>query len=164
MRRAVVLSTAVLTLLLGASAASATPSGIRGTVFDSTCAVGCEVPCPPPPSCRTARICLQPDGAAIVCPQSRISALLPYAGENAHVIVRRKGSATILARISPREGRFSLRLAPGHYIVRAYVSEECWSGERRGVAVSPGRYSALALDVWDGCVAHPDTAKGDSAS
>jgi hypothetical protein len=148
-------SLAVALLLVCAGTADASSSGIRGIVLDATCGTGCEVPCPPPPSCRADRICLNP-GAAIICPQSRIAAFPPYTGENATVIVRRRGSATVLARLTPHEGRFSLRLDPGRYIVRAYVNEECWSGDRSSATVTPGHYSLLTLEVRDNCIAHPD--------
>ncbi|MBA3866469.1 MAG: hypothetical protein H0X42_09030 [Solirubrobacterales bacterium] len=152
--RAVTLLLAAALLLICSASAGASSSGIRGTVLDATCETGCEVPCPPPPSCRAERICLQP-GPAIVCPQRRSFDLPPYTGENGQVIVRRQGSATVLARVIPDEGRFSLRLGAGHYVVRTYVAEECWSGERRRVTVSGGHYSPLEMEVRDNCVAHP---------
>jgi hypothetical protein len=74
------------------------------------------------------------------------------------VNVRRRGSATVLARLPVVAGHFKRRLGPGEYVLHPYLPEEpCWSGEPATVVVTPRLHSPVpvTLDVGDGCVAHP---------
>jgi hypothetical protein len=144
-------------------------------MLDTTCAVGCEAECPPPPVCRGARICAQPQAAGrIVCPLTQrggagplfctqagcpgppVVRYPPYEGTAGTVILRRAGSATVLRKLPVVEGKFSARLSPGRYVLRAHVAEPCWTGTRAVVEVPVGRTIPAILQVGDGCVAHPD--------
>jgi hypothetical protein len=173
MRRGLIAAVIVLgTLALVPAAQAGQPgSGVRGTVLDTTCAVGCEVECPPPPVCRGPHACTT---GRIVCPLSQqekrapqvctqagcpgppIVEYPPYEGEAATVLVRRAGSAQVLMRVPVNGGRFTARLSPGRYVVLAHVGEPCWTGTRQVVEVKAGRFIPVVLKVNDGCVAHPD--------
>jgi hypothetical protein len=168
-------------LVLGALAplptgATAAQKGVvEGTVLDTTCAVGCEAECPPPPVCRAGRFCLQPQAGRIVCPLKQrgpAAALVctqagcpepptvrypPYEGTAGSVILRRAGSATVLRKFPVTGGTFSATLSPGRYVLRAHVAEPCWTGTRTVVDVLAGRKIPAILQVGDGCVAHPDS-------
>ncbi len=175
MRRMALSALAVLlTLGLVSPAAQAKPpSGVEGTVLDTTCEAGCQPECPPPPSCRAAKVaCPQPGaGASIVCPLHRAPLVCteagcppppvetpefpPYEGEAATVLIRRAGSAGVLGRVAVEAGHFRAHLAPGRYVLRAHVAEPCWSGNRQVVEVEAGRWIPVVLRVANGCVVHP---------
>jgi hypothetical protein len=149
-------------------------SGLRGTVLDTTCSVGCGVECPPPPSCRGAQICAPMAGASIVCPlQPRPAPLActqagcpepplveypPYEGTAATVLVRRAGAARTLMRLPVNEGRFTALLPPGRYVLRVHVGLPCWTGTRELVKVEASRFTPAVLQVNDGCVVHPQAS------
>lgn len=179
----VVLLTAVAGLVAGSATAAGTKKLVEGTVYDTTCleTSTCEPPCPPPPHCGpvTARariICAQ--RRIVACPLSATAATetsppvcLPasgcftypvYSGEGATVNVRRRGSATVLMTLPVVEGRFTVRLGPGEYVLHPHLSEEpCWSGSASTVAVNAKWRGPVpaSVDVRDSCVARPDAAK-----
>ncbi|HVX33647.1 MAG TPA: hypothetical protein VHA80_10965 [Solirubrobacterales bacterium] len=169
---------AVLALAVGIGSGSASAAGgkklVEGTVFDETCAAVC---CPPPcgpvpgpvpaPQSRSDVICAQ---AQIVCPlhgaspriclpSSNCGGFPIYTGEGSLVNVRRRGSATVLARLPIVEGRFRIRLAPGEYVFHPYMAEEqCWSAEPVIAKVTAKLKSPVpvTLDATDRCVVHAD--------
>jgi hypothetical protein len=136
---------------------------VEGTVYDTTCVTVCRPECPPPPHCgpvpatgKTNVICAQ---AAIVCPLYRIP---PggsiYTGEGSLVNVRKRGSATVIARLPVVGGHFEIRLGPGEYVFHPYMAEEqCWSAEPVTAEIPLRSRSpvAVALNATDGCVAFP---------
>jgi len=165
---------AVLGLAIGLGTGSAAAAGhrkvVEGTVYDTTCATVCEPECPPPPHCgpitaqtRTDVVCAQQQRRIIVCPletTATASAYPVYSGEGAVVNVRKRGSATVLARLSVVEGHFKIRLGPGEYVLHPYLpEEECWSGEPERVKVTARMKGPIpaSLEVSDSCVAHPDS-------
>jgi len=84
-----------------------------------------------------------------------------YTGEGAVVKVRPRGSATVLATLPVVEGHFKIRLGSGGYVLHPYLGgEPCWSGEKAFVSVGGKANGPVpaAVDVHDGCVAHPDAA------
>jgi hypothetical protein len=161
------------------SAAAGNRKLVEGTVYDTTCATGCVPECPPPPHCgpiaqvRLKIICAQPQSRRIVCPlqtSPRIclqgspcgGAFPIYSGEGVVINVRRRGSATVLARLSVVEGHFGIRLGPGAYVLHPYLPEaQCWSGVPAVVRVTRRQKSPVpaTIDVVNSCVVHPDTAK-----
>jgi hypothetical protein len=65
----------------------------------------------------------------------------------------------VLAKLPVTEGHFSTRLAPGEYVLRPYLPEpQCWSGEPARITVAAKARGPVpaAVDVSNGCVAHPD--------
>lgn len=171
MRGRLIALACLLGLVAVPAAAQAQPSsGIAGTVLDTTCSAGCGVECPPPPSCRGRVVCPQGAEASIACPlQPRPRSIVciqapcpgpieypPYEGTAATVLVRRAGSAEVLMRVPVNEGRFTARLVPGRYVVRAHVGLSCWTGTRQLVEVEPDRFIPATLRVNDACVVHPD--------
>jgi hypothetical protein len=157
-----------LALAAGVGAGTATAAGgkklVEGTVYDATCVAVCQPECPPPPHCgpipapksRSDAICAQ---AAIVCPLYRIAPGGPvYSGEGSLVNVRKRGSATVIARLPIVEGHFTIRLAPGDYVFHPYMAEEqCWSA---GAVVTPVTAKStspvpVTLDATNRCVMHP---------
>lgn len=135
---------------------------VEGTVYDTTCATICPPECPPPPHCgpvaapksQGAVICAQ---ASIVCPLYRIApGASIYTGEGSLVNVRKRGSATVIARLPIVAGHFQIRLAPGEYVFRPYMAEEqCWSAERV-TALVPAKASSpvsVTLNATDACAA-----------
>jgi hypothetical protein len=159
MRRGLIALALVLASLALVPAAQGAPpsSGVRGSVLDTSCIAGCEVGCPPPPVCRARLVCAQPQ-ARIVCPltQRTTVAYPPYSGTAATVILRKAGSAKVLGRLPVVDGKFSARLAPGRYVVKAHVAESCWTGTRQVVEVLAGRFIPVVLRVSNGCAAQPD--------
>jgi hypothetical protein len=161
----------VLLLVVGAGSASAAGGKklVEGTVYDQTCVAVCVPPCPPPcsPVPRAGKsdiVCAQ---AQIVCPLYRSPRIcLPssncggfpiYTGEGSLVNVRRRGSGTVLARLSIVEGHFKIRLAPGEYVFHPYLAEEgCWSAEPAMARVTAKLKSPVpvTLDATDRCVVH----------
>jgi hypothetical protein len=179
---------ALVALLAMFVAGSATAAGnkkvVEGTVFDTTCAgVACGVECPPPPHCgpitadgtNSAIVCPLQERRKIACPLSRASVIVcvraegcpgttdppVYSGEGAVVNVRKRGSAKLIATLAVTEGHFSVRLAPGEYVLRPYLPEpQCWSGEPTTITVAAKAKGPIpaSLDVSNSCVAHPDAA------
>lgn len=167
----------LLALALSPALAGAQPrSGLTGTVLDTTCSAACEFECPPPPVCRSRRVCAPMAGASIACPlQPQASSIVCvrapcpgpteyplYEGTAATVLVRRAGSAKVLMRVPVNEGRFTAPLPPGRYVVRAHVGLPCWTGTRQLVTVEAGRFTRTTLQVNDGCVVHPDETSPSS--
>ena len=166
MRRsaAVLVASLALVVVLGSGTAAAAGNEklVEGTVYDTTCATVCQPECPPPPHCgpvpapksRGAVICAQ---AAIVCPLYRIAqGGSIYTGEGSLVNVRKRGSATVIARLPIVAGHFKIRLAPGEYVFRPYMAEsQCWSAERVMAAVAAKASSPVpvALSATDACAA-----------
>jgi hypothetical protein len=162
----------------GLGSASATPNRklVEGTVFDATCVTACIPECPPPPHCGPIPqrgshpvICAQ---AAIVCPlyaspriclpSSNCGGYPVYMGEGSLVNVRRRGSATVLARLPIVEGHFKIRLAPGRYVFHPYMAEEqCWSAEPTTIKVGARLRGPVpaTIDARNRCVVHTDAAK-----
>jgi hypothetical protein len=173
----------VLAFVAGSAAAAGNKKLVEGTVFDTTCAgVACGVECPPPPHCgpitaqRETRIICPMAERMIACPLSRASVIVcvqaegcpgtsdppVWSGEGGVVAVRKRGSATALAKLPVIEGHFSTRLAPGEYVLRPYLPEpQCWSGEPTTLSVTARAKGPLttAVSVRNSCVAHPDAAK-----
>jgi hypothetical protein len=170
-----VLVLVVLGLVPAGAGATAQKGLVDGTVLDTTCAVGCEVECPPPPICRGGQVCAQRAASSIVCPLTQrggaeplfctlagcpgppIVRYPPYTGTAGSVILRRAGSATVLRKLPVVEGSFSATLSPGRYVLRAHVAEPCWTGTRAVLEVTAGRTIPAILQVGDGCAAHPDS-------
>jgi hypothetical protein len=146
------------------TAAAGNKKLVEGTAYDTTCVAVCAPPCPPPcgpipaPQSRDAAICAQ---ASIVCPLYRIApGGSVYTGEGSLVNVRRRGSATVLARLPIVEGHFRIRLAPGEYVFHPYMAEsQCLSADAVTAAVTARSKSpvAVTLEVTNACVVHPDS-------
>jgi hypothetical protein len=176
---------ALIALLAGLGSGAAVAAGhkklVEGTVYDTTCASGCEAECPPPPHCgpitadsRTDVVCAQ-DSRYLLCPLSKSASARVvcvqaegcpgtnypvYSGEAAVVNVRKRGSAKVLEQLPVTEGHFKVRLGPGEYVLRTILAEpQCWTGEPwRGKVTAKTRGSiAASLEVSDSCVAHPDS-------
>jgi hypothetical protein len=170
----------VLAGLGSGTAAAGNKKLVEGTVFDTTCpgttCGGCPPPCGPipVPQTRSKAICAQ---ASIVCPlaSAKRATASPdfciqgepcgvsypiYTGEGSLVNVRKRGSATVVARLPIVEGHFKIRLAPGEYVFHPYMAEEnCWSAEPATAAVTakqPGTVP-VTLDATNRCVVHPDS-------
>ena len=172
------LSTLLIVLAgVGPAAAAGSKKLVEGTVYDSTCAGttcgGCPPPCGPVPvpQSRSDVICAQ---ASIVCPlaTSKDAGASPnfciqgepcgvsypiYSGEGSLVNVRKRGSATVIARLPIVEGHFKIRLAPGEYVFHPYMAEEqCWAAApvtTRVIAKSSGAVP-VTLDATNRCVVH----------
>jgi hypothetical protein len=158
---------------LGSGTASAGDQKlVEGTVYDTTCVTVCMPECPPPPACgpvpqqgkrnaicaRGAIVCpLYRDAARICLPSSNCGGFPIYSGERSLVHVRRRGSATVLARLPIVAGHFKIRLGPGEYVFHPYLAEEqCWSGEPVRTTVTARLRSPVpvTIEVSNGCVAH----------
>jgi hypothetical protein len=152
---------------------------VEGTVYDTTCVTVCTPPCPPPcgpipaPQSPADVICAQ---AQMVCPLADSSGKRAapdfcilgepcgvsypvYSGEGSLVNVRKRGSATVLARLSIVEGHFKIRLAPGEYVFHPYMAEEqCWSAEPVTTKVSAKLQGPVpaTLNATNRCVVHAD--------
>jgi hypothetical protein len=156
------------------SAAAGSKKLVEGTVYDATCVAVCMPECPPPPHCgpipRAGKgdvICAR---ASIVCPlyAASVRVCLPssncggfpvYTGEGSLVNVRRRGSATVLARLSIVEGHFRIRLGPGHYVFHPYMAEEqCWSATPWQAWVYPRERGPIPLSLvaTNNCVVHAE--------
>jgi hypothetical protein len=170
----------VATFVAGSAGAAGNKKLVEGTVFDTTCAgVACGVECPPPPHCgpitaqSEMRILCPMAERMIACPLLRAGVLVcvqaegcpgttgppVYSGEGAVVNVRKRGSTAVLAKVPVLEGHFQVRLAPGEYVLRSHLPEpRCWSGASVQIAVAAKTRGPVpaAVDVSDGCVAHPD--------
>lgn len=169
----------VAMFVAGSAAAAGNKKLVEGTVYDTTCAgIACGVECPPPPHCgpitastQTAIVCPMAK-RMIACPLSRAGVVVcvqaegcpvtnppVYSGEGAVVNVRKRGSATLIATLPVTEGHFSIRLAPGEYVLRPYLPEpQCWSAEQAMIAVAAKAKGPVpaSVDVSDSCVAHPN--------
>jgi hypothetical protein len=164
----------VVVLALGpGEAAAGSKKLVEGTVYDATCVSVCSPPCPPPcgpipaPQSRAKVICAQ---ASIVCPLYGASPriCLPstncggspiYTGEGSLVNVRKRGSATVLARLPIVEGHFKIRLALGQYVFHPYMAEEqCWSAEPVTARITRSLKSPVpvTLNATNRCVVHAD--------
>jgi hypothetical protein len=157
----------------GGASAAKNRKLVEGTVYDATCVAVCVPECPPPPHCGPiprpgshAVICAR---AAIVCPlyaspriclpSSNCGGYPVYSGEGSLVNVRRRGSATVLARLPIVEGHFKVRLGPGRYVFHPYMAEEqCWSAEPTMARVTRKLTSPVpvTLNATDRCVVHAD--------
>jgi hypothetical protein len=177
MRRGLVCLAVLAIALAGLGSGTAVAGSkklVEGTVYDTTCVTVCRPECPPPPHCgpvtqegKTNVICAQAsivcplyDGAARIClPSSNCGGYPVYTGEGSLVNVRKRGSATVIARLPIVEGHFQIRLAPGEYVFHPYYAEEgCWSGEPITARVTAKLSSPVpvTLDVTNSCVMHAD--------
>lgn len=167
MRRSTLVLVATLALAVGLGSGTASAAGnkklVEGTVYDTTCAAVCPPECPPPPHCGPITrqgtddvICAQ---TAIVCPLYRVApGDAIYTGEGSLVNVRKRGSATVLARLPIVEGHFSIRVAPGEYVFHPYMAEaQCYSAEPVVAKVTPKLRGPVpvTLHATNGCVVHP---------
>ena len=155
---------AAVALVSGSAMAAGNKKLVEGTVYDATCVTVCQPECPPPPHCgpitaqsRADVVCAQ---ASIVCPLGRA---LPggsiYSGEGSLVNVRRRGSATVIARLPIVEGHFKIRLGPGEYVFHPYLAEEqCWSAPPATgkITVRTKGPVPVVLSATDRCVVHVD--------
>jgi len=155
------------------TAAAGNKKLVEGTVYDTTCVAVCMPECPPPPHCgpvpvtkgKRNVICAQ---ASIVCPLYRAAPriCLPssncggfpiYSGEGSLVNVRKRGSATVIARLPIVEGHFKIRLASGEYVFHPYMAEEqCYSAETVMARVTARLSSPVpvTLNATNSCVVH----------
>jgi hypothetical protein len=121
----------ITAVLLGALAlpatASASESGIKGEVLNTTCAGPCRYPPPPPPR---------------------------YTGPGLTVKVRSLSTNKLVATLHPKDGRFRVEVAPGPYNVRASVGDgtSCWQGEAKRVKVVAEAFTRVRLHVYNACV------------
>jgi hypothetical protein len=177
MRRVGIVVAAAL-LLAGLVTGSASAGGgkklVEGTVYDATCVTVCAPECPPPPHCGPvtqrgphAVICAQKrivcplySGAARIClPSSNCGANPIYSGEGSLVNVRKRGTATVIARLPIVEGHFQIRLAPGEYVFHPYMAEEqCWSAPPLTAKVTARLRGPVpvALSATNRCLVHAD--------
>lgn len=165
---------ALLALAPDGASAAGNAKLVEGTVYDATCATVCMPECPPPPHCgplpraeKGKVICAH---AQIVCPlyagppriclpSSNCGGYPVYTGEGSLVNVRRRGSATVLARMPIVAGHFRIRLGPGQYVFHPYMAEEqCWSAEPAMARVTRRLKSPVpvALQATNRCVVHTD--------
>jgi hypothetical protein len=163
---------ALLALMSGSASAAGGKKLVDGTVYDSTCVAVCKPECPPPPHCGPitqrgphAVVCAQ---ERIICPLYRVAPriCLPssncggnpiYSGEGSLVNVRRRGSATVIARLPIVEGHFKVRLGPGEYVFHPYMAEEqCWSAAPVTTRVTSRLKSPVpvTLSATNRCVVH----------
>jgi len=167
---AILAATSLMLLVTAASAGGHLTSGIRGVLLDTTCPGPCTPctatsPCPQPcPPC-TAQVCpARPAKAAIVCPQADAVCAgcptqpQPYAGPDAHVVIRKVSSGDVVARRAPTDGKFAARLAPGRYRVHGFVSQSCWQGTTMKVVVGDGAFTSVGIPVHNDCVVSPQPA------
>jgi hypothetical protein len=115
------------------------PSGIVGTVVNSTCYGPCAYPQPASP---------------------------PYTGGGLTVEIRRAASGALVASRQPTDGHFRAKVKRGLYTVSAMVSEitptptsqaramppSCWQGESKQVRVFRHRFSPVELHVTNACI------------
>ena len=165
-------TTGLLILAISGSAGGHASSGIRGVLLDTTCPGPCTVctaanPCPPPcPPCTTQICPERPQNAAIPCPAARSICAdcgtqpQPYAGSDAHVVVRRLSNDHVVARLAPTDGKFAVRLAPGRYRVHGFVAQQCWQGTTVKVVVEAGAFTSVGIPVHNDCVLAPQPAGG----
>jgi hypothetical protein len=137
--------TAIALVVPAASAAAPKkkrPSGIVGTVVNSTCYGPCVEPQPASP---------------------------PYTGP-VTVEIRRAADGALVATRQPTDGHFRAKVKRGLYTVSALVSEvipaptpqsgeavmpaspNCWQGESKQVQVFRHRFSPVELQVTNACI------------
>jgi hypothetical protein len=147
MRRAVLAGTLLLAIALSLPALSPAaakhkpkrPSGIYGTVVNSTCYGPCVYPQPASP---------------------------PYTGGGLVVEIRRAADGALVATRYPTDGTFRAKVKRGLYTVTALVGEPtptptpqgraevmpCWQGESKQVRVYRHRFSPVELHVTNTCI------------
>jgi hypothetical protein len=122
-----------------ASSKKKRPSGIVGTVVNSTCYGPCAYPQPASP---------------------------PYTGGGLTVEIRRAADGALVATRQPTDGHFRAKVKRGLYTVSAMVSEvsptptpqaramppSCWQGESKQVRVFRHRFSPVELQVTNACI------------
>jgi hypothetical protein len=115
------------------------PSGIVGTVVNSTCYGPCAYPQPASP---------------------------PYTGGGLTVEIRRAANGALVATRQPIDGHFRAKVKRGLYTVSAMVSEvnpapapqvramppSCWQGDSKQVQVRRHRFSRVELQVTNACI------------
>jgi hypothetical protein len=118
------------------------PSGIVGTVVNSTCYGPCVYPQPASP---------------------------PYTGGGLTVEIRRAADGALVASRQPSDGHFRAKVKRGLYTVTALVTEltptptpqgseapmpppSCWQGESKQVQVFRHRFSPVELQVTNACI------------
>ena len=116
------------------------PSGIDGTVFNSTCPGPCIYPPPPQPQ---------------------------YTGGGLTVQIRRAGDGTLVESLNPTDGHFRVRVRRGFYDVSASIAQpqpapqpqgnaaipqSCWQGDSQRVQVRRHRFTRVALHVQNACI------------
>jgi hypothetical protein len=160
-----------LAVASGSASAAGNKKLVEGTVYDATCVAVCVPPCPPPcgpvpaPNSRSNLLCAQGqivcplyDASPRIClPSSNCGGFPIYTGEGSLVNVRRRGSATVIARLPIVEGHFKIRLAPGEYRFRPYMAEEqCWAAEPVSVRIFRSLKSPVpvTLDATNRCIVH----------
>jgi hypothetical protein len=130
MRRVLALSLlfAALTATMLANASGAQASRIKGVVLNTTCAGPCGYPPPPPPR---------------------------YTGPGLTVRVTRLRTGAVIATRHPDDGRFSVRVAPGRYRVRAWIESDasgCWRGSSKHAKAVAGETARMRLSVDNACI------------
>ena len=137
-----------------ASAATNEPQPVEGLIFDSYCGGAEPGACDfdvPFPECLHGFGCFDYD---------------LWKTEGTIVNVRRRGTPTVIARLTPVEGRFQIDLPPGRYALRAIAPEgTCVFGEVEHLWINPRALASpyyLALQVgqrgtWTNgtCVPYP---------
>jgi hypothetical protein len=125
-----------------AAAKKRRPSGIAGTVVNSTCYGPCAYPQPESP---------------------------PYTGSDVTVEIRRAADGALVASRQPTDGHFRAKVKRGLYTVTALVREVtptptpapegeaimppgCWQGESKQVQVLRHRFSPVELQVTNTCI------------
>jgi hypothetical protein len=115
------------------------PSGIVGTVVNSTCYGPCAYPQPASP---------------------------PYTGGGLTVEIRRAADGALVASRQPSDGHFRAKVKRGLYTVSAIISQvtptptpqsgaavtPCWQGDSKQVRVFRHRFSHVELQVTNACV------------
>jgi hypothetical protein len=127
------------------------PSGITGTVVNSSCRGPCVEPCNPP--------CVYPPSTAP-----------PYTGEGVKVEVRRAATGALVATRHPTDGRFRVKVKRGLYMVSAYLNgarpnptprgepmvypppPTCGQSDSEQVRVHRHRFSPVELQLTDVCI------------
>jgi hypothetical protein len=74
------------------------------------------------------------------------------------VVVRRLSNGDVVARRAPTDGKFAVRLAPGHYRVHGFVAQSCWQGATQNVVVHANDFTSVSIPVHNACVVAPQPA------
>jgi hypothetical protein len=130
--RAVLIAVVVGCLAFASPALGWAPAsgGISGVVRNTTCPGPCQVPPAPAPL---------------------------YTGDGLVVKIRDRGTHEVIARLHPKDGRFTAQVGPGSYHVRALIRFEgqgesnCWSGSARNVGIVD-RGVRVRLTVHNDCI------------
>lgn len=144
MRRILLTMTAIAVVAASAAPADAGrkpsgkgPSGVEGTVSNTTCPGPCVQPAPPAPA---------------------------YSGDGLTVRVRRAGDGALVASAAPSDGRFRIKVKRGLYDVSATVTQptpiqpapasmqSCWQGDSQRVQVRRHRFAHVELHVQNVCI------------